>query len=96
MTGQQTVESERGLSFVRGTWRAMLRAEDLYKGTAVSPIALEYSSDNAGMSHEPSVKTGEAYLLFLKATPAGTYKFSDPSFAAQPFASGTGWRTRTG
>jgi len=90
MTGQQTVESERGFSFVRETWRAMLRAEDLYKGTAVSPIALEYSSDNAGMSRgpsEPSVKTGEAYLLFLKATPAGTYKFSDWSFAAQPFAS---------
>jgi hypothetical protein len=87
MTGRQTVESERGLSFVRETWRAMLHAEDLYKGTAVSPIALEYSSDNAGMSREPSVKTGEAYLLFLKATPAGTYKFSEWSFAAQPFAS---------
>ena len=88
MTGRQTVESERGLSFVRETWRAMLRAEDVYKGTAGSPIALEYSSDNAVVSGgSPSVKTGEAYLLFLKATPAGTYKFSDYSFAAQPFAS---------
>lgn len=87
MTGRQTAQSERGLSFVIETWRAMLRAEDLYKGTAVSPIALEYTLDNAGMSRVPSVKTGEAYLLFLKATPAGTYTFCDRSFAAQPFAS---------
>lgn len=40
---RQTVETERGGRFVRETWRAVLQVEDLYKGTAASPIALEYS-----------------------------------------------------
>ena len=85
---RQMVETERGTRFVRETWRAVLQVEDLYKGTAASPIALALNIDGASTSQGPGVvKTGESYLLFLKTAGTGTYTFVDQSFAARPFAS---------
>lgn len=85
---RQTVETERGARFVRETWRAVLRVEDLYKGAAASPIALALNIDGTSTSQGPGVvKTGESYLLFLKAAGTGTYTFVDQSFAARPFVS---------
>jgi hypothetical protein len=84
---RQTVETGTGGGrFVRETWRAVLQVEDLYKGTAASPIGLEYSLDSMSRSQRLSVKTGETYLLFLRTAGAGTYTFFDQSFAARPFA----------
>jgi hypothetical protein len=86
---RQTVETERGGRFVRETWRAVLQVEDLYKGTAASPIALEYSLniDGRSTSQGLSVKIGETYLLFLKTAGTGTHTFFDQPFAARPFTS---------
>lgn len=85
---RQTVETERGARFVRETWRAGLQVEDLYKGTAASPIALALNIDGTSTSQGPGVvKTGETYLLFLKAAGTGTYTFVNQSFAARPFFS---------
>lgn len=85
---RQTLETERGARFVRQTWRAVLQVEDLYKGTAASPIVLALNIDGASASKGPGVvKTGESYLLFLKTAGAGTYAFVDQSFAVRPFVS---------